>query len=74
MAHHAASLHALAGDGFLPRPSLGKRILTALSVRRSRLDLSQLGDDQLRDIGLTRDQVTQEIARPIWDVPRNWRR
>lgn len=74
MAPKTASLHVLAGHGPFPRPSLGKRILTILSVRRSRQDLSHLSDEQLRDIGLTRDQVADEIARPIWDVPNNWRR
>jgi uncharacterized protein YjiS (DUF1127 family) len=68
------SLHVLAGHGLSTRPSMGKRILTMLSVRRSRQDLSHLSDDQLRDIGLTREQVAHEIARPIWDVPTNWRR
>ncbi|MGN7870523.1 DUF1127 domain-containing protein [Paracoccus sp. 22332] len=48
--------------------------MTMLALRRSRLDLAHLSDDQLRDIGLTRDQVAAEIARPIWDVPANWRR
>lgn len=70
----AASLPFVAGHGVSPRPSLGKRILTLLSLRRSRLDLAGLSDEQLRDIGLTRDQVADEIARPIWDVPNNWRR
>ena len=74
MASKSTSLHVFAGQGFFPRPSLGKRILTVLSVRRSRHDLAQLGDAQLRDIGLTREQVADEIARPIWDVPTNWRR
>lgn len=70
----AASLPLVAGLGLSPRPSLGKRIMTMLTLRRSRLDLAHLSDDQLRDIGLTRDQVAAEIARPIWDVPANWRR
>ena len=70
----AASLPIVAGLGLSARPSLGKRILTLLSLRRSRTDLAHLSDDQLRDIGLTRDQVADEIARPIWDVPTNWRR
>lgn len=69
----AALLSHVAGLG-MSRPSLGKRIMTILSLRRSRLDLACLTDDQLRDIGLGRDQVAQEIARPIWDVPANWRR
>jgi uncharacterized protein YjiS (DUF1127 family) len=70
----AASLRHIAGHGTFTRPSPGKRILTLLSLRRSRLDLAGLSDEQLHDIGLTRDQVADEIARPIWDVPANWRR
>jgi uncharacterized protein YjiS (DUF1127 family) len=68
-----ASLSLAAGLG-KSRPSLGKRILNLISLRRSRLDLGSLTDEQLRDIGLTRDQVAKEIERPIWDVPSNWRR
>ena len=74
MATPISSLHALAGRGVPAHLSWGKRILTLLSLRRSRQDLAYLSDVQLRDIGLTRDQVTHEIARPIWDVPANWRR
>ncbi|GGF59395.1 hypothetical protein GCM10011402_09280 [Paracoccus acridae] len=70
----AASLPFVAGHGHSPRPSWGKRITTMLSLRRSRLDLAYLSDEQLRDVGLTRDDVATEIARPIWDVPANWRR
>lgn len=74
MATRTASLHVLAGHGLKSRPSWGKRILNMLSVQRSRHDLANLSDDQLRDIGLSREQVNHEIARPIWDVPANWRR
>ncbi|WP_207100644.1 DUF1127 domain-containing protein [Paracoccus shandongensis] len=74
MAIKTTSLHVLAGHGPFPRPSWAKRILTMLSVRRSRQALAHLGDEQLRDVGLTREQAADEIARPIWDVPTNWRR
>ena len=74
MATKTTSLPVLAGHGTSPRPSWAKRIMTVLSVRRSRQDLAHLGDEQLRDIGLTREDVADEIARPIWDVPTNWRR
>ncbi|TGN68288.1 DUF1127 domain-containing protein [Paracoccus gahaiensis] len=43
-------------------------------VRRTRLDLDRLTDDQLRDIGLTREDVEAEMNRPLWDVPAHWRR
>ena len=35
--------------------------------RRSRAELAQLGDDMLKDIGLTRGDVERELARPFWD-------
>lgn len=31
-----------------------------------RLDLSELTDDQLHDIGLSRRDVTREVAKPFW--------
>lgn len=72
--HSAAMPHALAGRGASPRPGWGARILTLLNLRRSRIDLGHLSDEQLHDIGLTHEDVREELARPIWDVPRNWRR
>ena len=47
---------------------------TVLDRRVERRQLLALDERDLRDIGLTRDQVADEIARPIWDVPSNWRR
>jgi uncharacterized protein YjiS (DUF1127 family) len=64
----------VAGTGILPRPRLLERLLTMFDVRRTRIDLARLSDDQLHDIGLTRDEVRAELDRPIWDVPLNWRR
>ncbi|MGZ3216971.1 DUF1127 domain-containing protein [Paracoccus sp. T5] len=69
-----ALLRVVIGRGIVPRPSWIERLLTVFDVQRTRIDLARLGDDQLRDIGLTRDQVEAEIARPVWDVPTNWRR
>ncbi|GAA2881579.1 hypothetical protein GGQ99_002678 [Aminobacter niigataensis] len=31
-----------------------------------RIDLSELTDDQLHDIGLSRRDVTREVAKPFW--------
>lgn len=70
----AAMLHTAIGQGAIARPGWFARILTALAVRRSRSDLGHLSDDLLRDIGLSRADVEEEISRPIWDVPQNWRR
>jgi uncharacterized protein YjiS (DUF1127 family) len=70
----AAMLRIITGQGMVPRPGWLERILTMFDVRRTRIDLSRLSDDQLRDVGLTRDQVEAELSRPAWDVPPNWRR
>ena len=70
----AAMLRVVTGHGIIPRPGWVERLLTLFDVRRSRIDLAGLSDEQLRDIGLTRDDVAEELARPIWDVPANWRR
>ena len=69
-----ALLRVMTGHGILPRPWWVERALTMFDVRRTRIDLSRLSDDQLRDIGLTREQVEAELSRPVWDVPANWRR
>lgn len=65
----SAMLRVVTGHGIVPRTRWLERLLTILDVRRTRIDLARLSDDQLRDIGLTRPQVEAEIARPLWDVP-----
>jgi uncharacterized protein YjiS (DUF1127 family) len=37
-----------------------------LVKQRSRRHLRHLTDDQLRDIGVTRDQALTEASKPIW--------
>jgi len=69
-----ALLRVVTGHGIIPRPTWIERLLTLFDLRRTRIDLSRLTDDQLRDIGLTRAQVQKEIEAPLWDVPANWRR
>ena len=34
---------------------------------QTRRQLSRLGEDQLRDIGLTPGQVDSELSRPFWN-------
>lgn len=70
----AALLRVVTGNGIVPRPGWVERILTYFDVRKTRIDLSKLTDEQLCDIGLTREDVEDEIKRPIWDVPSHWRR
>lgn len=38
-----------------------------IDKRRSRIALSELTDDQLRDIGLTRTEAQIEAYRSFWD-------
>lgn len=37
-----------------------------IELRRTRLDLLDMSDDQLRDIGLTLGQATREANLPWW--------
>jgi len=41
---------------------------------RQRTRLRDLTDMRLRDIGLTRDEVDHERAKPFWDAPDHWKR
>jgi uncharacterized protein YjiS (DUF1127 family) len=43
----------------------------ALQVRRERRMLAGLSEGMLKDLGLTRADVTSESSRAIWDVPAN---
>ena len=52
----------------------GLRLSTLLSVWRERQALAALGDDALRDIGLSRSEAAEEADRAPWDVPTHWRR
>lgn len=45
--------------------ALLQRFLKHGELRRTRLHLSELSDDQLRDIGITRDAADREAARSI---------
>lgn len=37
-------------------------------IRRERLQLLELNDYMLSDIGLTREEASREAARPFWDA------
>ena len=43
------------------------------SVWRSRQALGRLDNAMLEDIGLSAKSAYEEAAKPIWDVPQNWR-
>lgn len=62
------------------RPSILFSILSAVPFLRlapdlaaSRARLGEMDDHMLADIGLSRAQAKAEAARPVWDVPTNWR-
>lgn len=42
-------------------------LVTVLAKRSSRIHLSELSDDQLRDIGISKGEARQEVERPFWD-------
>lgn len=41
-------------------------LLTWLWRARSRRELAQLSDAQLRDVGLNRDMINREAEKPFW--------
>ena len=51
---------------------LGAKWKLIKQIRSERRTLSHLSDYQLRDIGLTRDQVNQEVSRSIFDTPQRY--
>ncbi|TRW98185.1 DUF1127 domain-containing protein [Paracoccus sp. M683] len=67
-----ALLRVVTGQGIVPRPNWLERILTAFDLRKTRIDLSKLDDDLLRDIGVTRQQVEAEVNRSMWDAPEHF--
>lgn len=45
------------------------RLLRWQELKRQRFELAQLGDNALKDMGLTRADILQESERPFWDDP-----
>lgn len=41
-------------------------LMTRMAKRRSRIDLSELTDDQLADIGVTAEEARREASQPFW--------
>lgn len=48
-------------------------IWSMLDLFRQRQHLRALSDDQLNDIGISRQDALTEAARPVWDAPQHWR-
>lgn len=56
----------------LPQQLFGLRDM--IELRRQRRALERLDMHLLRDIGLDYPTAKAEAQRPLWDVPRSWRR
>ena len=46
--------------------SFGIRLVTWFWRVRQRRELWQLSDEQLRDVGLTREIIRREVEKPFW--------
>lgn len=66
--HSRASSRFRSGGGRAPRRRFWSLLSFWLGVWRERQALSQLSDDDLRDIGLTRADVEREVRRRPWDI------
>lgn len=79
--NHSA-LHAHCSDACdVPVPTMSRYSLTnrlkalfvyalrLIEVQRQRGELAKLSDQQLHDIGITREQAEREARRPFWDLP-----
>ncbi len=52
-----------------PVAGMMRDLSTAHAVRKSRIELTKLSPELLRDIGVTPDDVEAELRRPFWDIP-----
>jgi uncharacterized protein YjiS (DUF1127 family) len=55
------------------RQGLFSGLLHLFAVRRSRNTLAALDDKALKDIGLSRSDVAEEVNRTFWDAPHSWK-
>ena len=42
------------------------------ALRRQRIQLAEMDDRILRDIGISRSEALREADRPVWDAPHHW--
>ncbi len=59
--------HPSARRGVLPQLAL------SVTLWRQRRVLGRLSPESLDDVGISPKAARDEAARPIWDVPANWR-
>lgn len=73
--HSICADHPVRASASRPRRgfSVVRLVMQAIALRYQRKRLTRLTDEQLHDIGLTRDQAIAEAARPVWDVPAGWK-
>ena len=64
----SSSLRGVSGR----RLSITKRLRMMLALRKSRTALAALTDDQLADIGISREQANAESQRAPWDGHEYW--
>ncbi|MDB5552078.1 MAG: hypothetical protein JWL86_2062 [Rhizobium sp.] len=65
MATEFAGRHSSGSTGFPLLSTLWTRFLQHRQLRHTRLHLLELTDDQLRDIGITREAADHEAARSV---------
>ena len=63
-----AHTHALRRTGFAARPSQSfmDRLIKLDDVLRERSALRKMDADQLRDLGLSKDEIQAELRTPFW--------
>ncbi|HEY5818505.1 MAG TPA: DUF1127 domain-containing protein [Mesorhizobium sp.] len=49
-------------------PGFCSTLVTWAARYRQRLDLAELDDDRLRDIGISRHAAQRECAKPFWQA------
>lgn len=64
--------HRKFGPTSQPRRGLLAYLSHINAVYQQRKALSALGDERLKDLGLTREDVAHEVSRPLWDAPGHW--
>ncbi|CAI8925029.1 MULTISPECIES: DUF1127 domain-containing protein [Pseudomonas syringae group] len=58
--------HVQAGRALI---SLKRHVQRWLELHRQRRLLAQMSDGALKDLGLSRADIQQEVERPFWDDP-----
>jgi uncharacterized protein YjiS (DUF1127 family) len=67
--HHWNDVRRIPADRTIalePLQAFLRRLAEGLRRGRQRRDLASLSDHHLRDIGLSRTDVTRELMKPLW--------